>query len=222
MHPSQIEFRIAALNGQWPAEKTPAERRRSESVFKSGYAYTLKLLRREVGALDPRGPVIIQADFFERDIKLDGTPRADARQPQFPGVGLFFTSNKIGSLSYRCDVCQRWQHNLHAIALTLERLRLVGLYNVANSGQQYKGWKALPAPEHASVQSFDAAVMLIAKYAGTNSTAVISDYETARGCYRAAASKLHPDAGGTPDQWQMLLAAWALVEQSFQAKGGRA
>ncbi len=38
-----------------------------------------------------------------------------------------------------------WQHNVRAIALTLEALRAVDRYGATETGQQYAGFKALPA-----------------------------------------------------------------------------
>jgi hypothetical protein len=42
--------------------------------------------------------------------------------------------------------CVKWTDNVHAIALTLERLRLADLYGVTSRGEQYAGWKMLPGP----------------------------------------------------------------------------
>jgi hypothetical protein len=38
-----------------------------------------------------------------------------------------------------------WQHNVRAIALGLEALRKVDRYGITRRGEQYAGWKALPA-----------------------------------------------------------------------------
>jgi hypothetical protein len=47
-------------------------------------------------------------------------------------------------LLYACDRFWRWQHNLRAIALGLEALRLVERYGIGDAHQQYAGYRALP------------------------------------------------------------------------------
>lgn len=118
--------------------------------FKSKWGSTLELLDREVGALDGRD-IVIEIDVTESDLRLDGTLRANAK-PSSSAVVLAFES-KHGPLLYRCDRFYtnwadqgpEWQHNLRAIALTLEALRAVDRYGATETGQQYAGFKALPA-----------------------------------------------------------------------------
>jgi hypothetical protein len=52
---------------------------------------------------------------------------------------------KFERQSYRRDPMESWQHNVYAIAKSLEALRLVDRYGVTRRGEQYTGWKALPA-----------------------------------------------------------------------------
>lgn len=118
--------------------------------FKSKWGSTLELLDREVGALKGHD-VVIEIDVQESDLKLNGELRANAK-PSSSAVVLAFES-KHGSLLYRCDRFftsyydqgHAWQHNLRAIALTLEALRAVDRYGATETGQQYAGFKALPA-----------------------------------------------------------------------------
>src|SRR5690606_5164123 len=79
----------------------------------------------------------------EDDIRLDGLPRANAR-PGHQGVVLAFDS-KYGPLKYATDTFDRWQDNLRAIALGLESLRRVDRYGITKRGEQYTGWRQLPA-----------------------------------------------------------------------------
>lgn len=123
---------------------------KTATQFKAKWGSTLELLDREVGALKGRD-VVIEIDIREQDLKLDGTLRANAR-PASDAVVLAFES-KHGPLLYRCDRFvtnyawqgPAWQHNLRAIALTLESLRAVDRYGATETGQQYAGFKALPA-----------------------------------------------------------------------------
>lgn len=127
----------------WFEEKTPDHERRSRYVFKASWPNTLNLLSRELSLLDASN-VVVQADYQEHDITLKGLPRANARQPNFPGVKIAFDSTH-GPLTYATDVCEFWQHNVRSIALGLEALRAVDRYGISGSAQQYTGYLAIEA-----------------------------------------------------------------------------
>lgn len=118
--------------------------------FKAKWGATLELLGREVDALQGRD-VVIEIDVAEADLKLNGELRANARSSSSAVVVAF--ESKHGPLLYRCDRFYAayygqgpdWQHNVRAIALTLEALRAVDRYGATETGQQYAGFKALPA-----------------------------------------------------------------------------
>lgn len=117
--------------------------RRSRSTFKANWNNTLLLLGDEIWYLDGKN-VVLAADFRERDIRIDGMIRADARQPQHPGVRVSFDSAH-GPLTYATDAHVFWQHNVRGIALALVALRAVDRYGVTRRGEQYRGWSQLPA-----------------------------------------------------------------------------
>lgn len=129
------------------------EHERVSSQFSVTWTDTLDLLIREVFAIQYKGmpDPVIEVDVRERDIRIDGGLRADAKAAT-PAVVVAFES-KHGPLLYRCDRyrgggyrsrMQPWQHNVRAIALTLEALRSVDRYGATRRGEQYTGWKALP------------------------------------------------------------------------------
>jgi hypothetical protein len=117
--------------------------RRSRYVMRAGWQNTLDLLARELDYLDARH-IVIQADFSESDLRVDGMPRSNARAPYHPGVRIAFKS-KHGPLTYATDAYEFWQHNVRAIGLGLEALRAVDRYGVTRRGEQYTGWKQLGA-----------------------------------------------------------------------------
>lgn len=130
------------------------ESERIRSKFTASWSDTLNLLEREVYALQRSSmpdPVLMM-DLTEADLRLDGAVRANAR-PASPAVALAFESIR-GPLIFRCDrygqkawgasMQAPWQHNVRAIALTLEALRAVDRYGATESGEQYTGYKALP------------------------------------------------------------------------------
>lgn len=120
------------------------------SRFDAPWSKTIALLRREIDLLGA-DEFVIEMDISAADLKLDGELRANAR-PATPAVVVAFES-KHGALTYRCDRFYtnyydqgpEWQHNVRAIALTLESLRSVDRYGATETGQQYAGFKALGA-----------------------------------------------------------------------------
>jgi hypothetical protein len=148
---------------------------RLSSPFTASLSSTLDVLRREVRHLRPRR-VILEADFREADLRQDGLPRAD-RNARTPGLVLTLVGTPHGDLRYPCATFGHWDENLRGIALALEALRKVDRYGVTMRGEQYQGWKALPAGEGPSVERGRA---LIREHGGVV----------------AALKATHPDSGG--------------------------
>jgi hypothetical protein len=180
----------------WPR---PFTRDRAYGPFKATYESTLRLLDAELRHLAAKD-VVIQGAFRERDIRMDGLIRSDAREPEHPGIILSFGS-KFGPLKYYCDHFLRWQHNLRGIALTLERLRLADLYGVSRRGEQYTGWKALPGaivtPPPMTVE--EAAEVLLGHMAlkPQRLSMLLEDERTFVAAWREAVTRTHPDHGGS-------------------------
>ncbi len=203
----------------WPREQT---KYRLESPFKRpgkydaggryrreevSYTDTLRLLERELDMLGIR-EAVLQLAVSDRDIRLDGELRADAR-PAHPGVILTFTHAKHGPLTYACDRFEHWRTNLRAIAKGLEALRLVDRYGITSSGEQYVGWKELPSgiPLTATtvadeVMSIEQAARIVVGWISgahdlsQNARTAIEDADYRRYAYRQALKALHPDHGG--------------------------
>lgn len=186
--------------------------RRTRSRFTASWTDTLTLLCREVDALRGRD-VVLEIDVEEKHIRRDGKIRADAR-PTDPGVVVAFES-KHGPLLYRCDSYNRpawgardipvWQANVRAIALTLEALRAVDRYGATETGQQYAGFKALPAGRAmpASHMTSDYARRLVLALAGEDEWPHHPD--TVRVVLKRARRAAHPDHnGGDHSEWDEL------------------
>ena len=175
----------------WPAE--PARRRQTAS-FSASLSATVELLARELRQLNAKQIVILMA-LDEADIRLDGFPRSTAR-PDHPGVVLAFES-KFGPLKFAVDTFTDWTDNLRAIALGMEALRKVDRYGVTKRGEQYTGWKALPASTDPAdaIQTREQAQELLATYGGLT----------------AALKATHPDRGGDPDEFRKVMRAKELT-----------
>ena len=190
---------------RWVDVSTRASARRSRRTFKAGWQDTLNLLARELEYLKARD-VVIEADFREQDIRLDGMPRANARQPEHPGVRIAFDS-KHGPLVYATDSCAFWQHNVRSIALGLEALRAVDRYGVTKRGEQYTGWKAIGSAPAAVPMASTAAWAVLRDLAGFTPQADVSHERI----ISVARQYAHPDHGGTADTWARFDRAYKAV-----------
>ena len=173
------------------------------SPFSTSWSDILKLLEKETSMLSARR-IVIEVDVPERGIRMDGTLRADARAAS-PAVRVSFES-KFGPLIYATDRFRSrnrlddWQHNVYAIALSLEALRRVDRYGISSRGEQYAGWKAIgtaPAP-----LNFEQALHVIAAVLNADPEEVRADMRPA---VRRARALTHPDAnGGDRNRWDQV------------------
>lgn len=173
---------------KWPRKETPGYNRKSP--FKSGYQDTLDKLDRELEHLKALD-VVIQVKATRNAFRLDGRLRGDATVSH-PGIILTF-KRQGRAISMPCDACEHWQDNLRAIALTLERLRLADLYGVTQSGEQYRGWEALPPPGASAAMTREAALDLIAKWSGIPQATIESGPRHKAFAIREARVAVHPD-----------------------------
>jgi len=216
-----VRYEIRPL-GNWTDPVT--DPRASTARFRAKWADTLDLLSRETDLLGAT-LVVLQVDVTEGDIRRDGMLRANAKVG-FPGVRVSFES-KFGPLTYATDAYEQWygqdmpgwQANIRAIALALEALRAVDRYGVTKRGEQYTGWRAIDAPtKSARRMTTDEATEFIAAHApGFTFAQVRYDLEARTKAYRAAAAVLHPDKGGNPDQFALLVEAKRVLD----TEGGR-
>lgn len=176
----------------WPVDFT---RHRRRSSFSASLTRTVDLLARELRELSARR-IVIQLAVDEGALRMDGLPRADAR-PEHPGIVLSFES-KWGPLKYATDEFWTWQDNLRAIALAMEALRKVDRYGVSKRGEQYTGWRAIPASTDpaAAIQTAEQAREVLARYNGDA---------------RAAIRATHPDTGGDVDEFRRVVKARDLL-----------
>lgn len=195
--------------GHWPHPDTRP--RRPRRTFKASWSDTLNLLERELDHLDA-GNIVIQADFAEDDIRLDGWPRANARQPSHPGIIVSFESG-YGPLQYATDSHEYWQHNLRGIALGLQALRAVDRYGITRSGEQYKGWNALPMSTGGPT-TVEQAATIIASYSPAHPEDVIRDDVMRRSAIREALRQSHPDHGGNSSAFDLVQRARRILEAS--------
>ncbi|MGE2733809.1 molecular chaperone DnaJ [Mycolicibacterium vaccae] len=205
---------LRPLDG-WPGRRTP-DHERKPAPFEAKFSSTIELLNRELRALGPYGlrsvdstywypKSVLQIAVRDRDFRIDGMPRANAT-PEHPGIILNVEPKGRPPLSFPCDTFTHWHANLRAVALTLEALRKIDRYGVTQTGQQYRGWQALP--EKASVRAFtvDDAEQFLRSMAGEEGDGL--DIGTLQQAYRRAARVTHPDRNnGDRSRWNLVEAA---------------
>lgn len=215
---------------QWPAgrAKTPDDAR-EHAKFKAPGRYensgtpaqryvgpkpmsverTYDDLDRELWAIGAED-VVIQVDMPANSFLKDGSgPRSD-RLAYSPAVVLTF--KRDGRLhTFACDRFHRWQDNLRGITLGLEGLRRLERYGIVQSGEQYRGWQALPSSTTPALGT-TAAANVIATRAPWQPAQILGDSEIALRAVRAARAKAHPDAGGTA-------ADFTLVQEAARVLG---
>jgi hypothetical protein len=157
------------------------------SQFSAGWAATVDLLAKEINHLKPKH-AILEADLDESDLRLDGFPRSSARWKS-DGVRLTLVGTPHGDLRYPCTTFYNAEDNVRAIALSLESLRKVDRYGVTKRGEQYAGWKQLNAP--AGEGNSERGRKIIAEH----------------GSLPAALKAVHPDTGGSAEDFRDVMAA---------------
>ena len=182
---------------------------RRGSQFTATWSSTLDLLEHEVYSLQRVGMAdpVLMMDITEADLRLDGQVRANAR-PATNAVALSFDSIR-GPLTFRCDRYEGtpygnkmkvWQHNVRAIALSLEALRSVDRYGATSTGEQYAGWRQLPAPEPR--QQSVTGVTEARRYLRLQFGDQVPYSATDRDLVRVARRESHPDRpGGSRVVW---------------------
>ena len=173
----------------------PVTQKRRAAPFQAGWQDTIYKLDSELIKLRAHDRVI-EADFTESDIRLDGLPRKTAKRPKFPGVRIAFDSPLVGPQIYATDVCERWEDNIRSIALGLEALRAVDRHGISVMNQQYTGFKAIGGSSTSSGLTPDLARQWLASFVDGGALGL-----TDAQLLKKAAMRCHPDQGGTTETW---------------------
>lgn len=180
---------LARMETFRPLERPVACEHRT-APFSAPWTSTVALLAKELRAHGARG-CVLEIDFSERNLRLDGLPRAD-RSARTPAIVLSFDATRVPGrphLRYEVGTFRDWRDNLRAVALGLEALRAVDRYGVTKRGEQYAGWRALPMPS--GEPSAERGRQLIARH----------------GSVAAALKATHPDHGGADSDFRAVQAA---------------
>jgi len=167
---------------------------------------TLEDLDRELYQISAKD-IVVQIDVA-KDRELSRL--SDLTNVSTPAVVLTFKRNGEPFV-FACDYFKRWQDNLRAIAKGLESLRLLERYHITQSGEQYRGWRALPAATTTAL-STEQAASVIARRTGENPSLLQANRDAAKRAIRRAAAGAHPDSGGSTTDFQLVQEAKRVLE----------
>ncbi len=178
---------------QWPAGRKRTNRwSREHAKFDVTFARARDNIVKEVQLLAGGRWASDPATVISTNIALrrDGLPLAGQRQPDDPGVAVFFTYKKR-QMSFACDRWHKIEHNMQAIAKTIEALRGIARWGTGDMLEAaFTGFTALPPPpaQAATGKRHWRDVF------GTS----VQTREDLSGLYRRLAAAYHPDRGGDP------------------------
>lgn len=215
---------VKAFPLQWPAgwKRTPDHRRRRGQFHRTKpvyngegkfiyngkddltIAHAVDRVRSELGRMGVSDDWLVISTNLE--LRLDGLPRSGQRMPADPGAAVYWIDRAMGKAQpQRCmavDMYDRVEHNLAAIAATLEALRAIERHGgAAILDRAFTGFTALPAP-----------VMGQKPWRETMGFAPEETVSPSRleYAYRALRSRHHPDKGGDAE-------AFNAVQRAYEA-----
>ena len=205
---------IPAYPLQWPAgwkrtslsSRTRARFSKSQGSFGNGYTSRGELTvsqatDRVLGELRRMGvhdfDLVISSNVA---LRLDGLPRSGQRDPEDPGVAVYWRDNTQEGWPMRCMAVDRYDRvadNLAAVAATLDAMRAIERHGGAEIlNRAFTGFVALPGAGDSEHWS---------DVLGVPATANRADIEAA---YRRLRSQHHPDRGGDGEKFHAVQKAY--------------
>jgi hypothetical protein len=166
--------------------------RRTRSRFEvSGFGKARDFLLAEVKRMGGSG-VILSTNI---PLRLDGLPYANSREPNDPGVAVYFRYGKR-DMCFACDAFVTVRENAYAIAKTVEALRGIERWGASDMMERaFRGFAAI-----AATSQEDWTTVLECSADAT--------VDTINAQYRERARSAHPDvAGGSHGMMSRLNAA---------------
>lgn len=137
-------------------------------------------------------------------LRQDGLPYANQRQPEDPGVAVYFQWHGK-QMTFACDRWSKVEDNVRAIGKTVEALRGIERWGASDMMERaFSAFEALPPPGGVvTLSCWD----ILGLEPGADRAAI-------ERAYRDQAKAAHPDRGGTREEWDRLRDAY---EQALAA-----
>lgn len=172
-------------------------KQRSEVTIAQATSRVLEELRRM--GVDPDG-LVISMDLL---LRLDGLPRSGQRDPNDPGVAVYWVDRYDSARPPRCMAIDRYDRiadNLAAVAATLDAMRAIERHGGAEIlDRAFTGFVALPAP-------------------GGMDWRLVLGEDNPEHMYRVLRSRHHPDRNGDADKFREVQAAWDAYQLDASAR----
>lgn len=185
----------------WPVAR-PRARFREAANFRTAIGRARDEVRHQVKLLG--GAQLVMSTNLM--LRQDGLPYANQRQPDDPGVAIYFTYKK----RQMCFACDRWrkiEDNLQAVAKTIEALRGVARWGTGDMMEAaFTGFTALPAPGQTTLGWREVLEV--------PTTATKDEIELA---YKRLRSKHHPDKQGDAVMFNVVQKAYEQARQELLA-----
>lgn len=183
----------------WPAG-WPRATRRQNAPFQMSLAGARDHLMNELRRIGARY-VVLSSNLT---LRQDGLPYANQRQPEDPGVAVYFQW-RGKQMTFACDRWSKVEHNVRAIGKTVEALRGIERWGASDMMERaFSAFEALPPPGGVvTLSCWD----ILGLEPGADRAAI-------ERAYRDQAKAAHPDRGGTREEWDRLRDAY---EQALAA-----
>jgi len=193
---------VEAYPLQWPEGK-PRVTRRQEAGFRVTFTGARDGLYNEIRLLGGRQPVLSS----NLTLRLDGIPYANQREPEDPGVAVYF-EYKGQQMCFACDKWRKVKDNIQAVKKTIEALRGVARWGTGDMMEQaFHGFKTLPPPG----QDNEPDPWWVVLDCREDDPIKVIEQQ-----YMRKRRDRHPDLGGTSEAFHAVVTAW---EQARKAKG---
>lgn len=176
---------------KWPAgrprrragDRKPGRFHNGSSLFHGELtvAIAMKRLQQELERIDARYAVVTS----NLDLRRDGLPRSGARDPDDPGIAVYFQLDGK-PVCMPCDTYTKAAQNIAAVAAHIEATRKIERHGVATTAEMFSGFVSLP-PAHRHWR-------VVLGFADTISVPERSAIEAR---FRHLARERHPDRGGS-------------------------
>jgi len=155
---------------------------------------------------------VLEDDFVistNLQLRLDGLPRSDQREPDDPGVAVYWQRPEDKAM--RCMAIDRYDRvadNLAAIAATLDAMRAIERHGGAQIlDRAFTGFEALPAPGQTAAPGWREVLGFPALTIPT--MAMVDE------AYRRLAATHHPDKGGDASKFHAITMARQQARQEL-------
>lgn len=183
---------IEAYPLYWPEgrPRTPSHRR-IDSKFQPNFVACRDDLIAEIARLGGR-KVILSTNI---PLRQDGLPYANAREPDDPGVAVYF-DYKGKPMCFACDQYRKTRENIRGIGLTIKAIRAIERYGSSDMMERaFRGFTALPEQGE---QAWRDILNLRSPKPSED------EIETA---FRTLVKVHHPDVGGDAQKFHQLVLA---------------